>query len=665
MQSVSLPGFDPLVFFAKLSERERKVAFFTSGDWTVLAWNPVRTIRRTDASIFAALEREQQKRRSSYSGTLPFVGGAIGYIAYEVGKRGGVFHVYDQAVLWNGKKVVVVGGKKFVTDIRKIQSRVSPSLESQREKGLGLSTVALAKAEVEVGARDHLRWQPSLTRSEYAKAFRSIQKDIRNGEYYQLNLTYTLKAFSSVAHRELFVSLLQRNPAACASYVEDGTRAILSLSPERFVTIDRGVITTRPIKGTRPRGRNAADDLRQQRALLVSEKEAAELNMITDLLRNDIGKVSEIGSVRVKEHRALQKNPTVWHTYSVIEGRLRKTLHPVRAIESMFPGGSITGCPKQAAMKRICELETEERGAYCGSMLMQSDHGLLDSTVLIRTIVADGKRLSLGIGGGIVADSILEDEWQETKQKAKAFLPSPLDPWNADTFGVFETMRVEDGVICDLNAHLRRLQQSATLLRMKLPESIAAICSRLKTEALMSRFPLARVKVVCTPEDVLLEIRPLTMDARDRTGASVTVIACDRAIPEAKALPYIREWNAHEAARKQGFDEALLQDTSGRILEAAYANLFWVKDGTLFTADQNVLRGITREHILRLAKKKKIPLRYRSAKASDLLSADEVFLTKSTTGITPVIKINTTLIGSGKTGSMTEDLMRNYEGYRG
>lgn len=398
LRKLSLSGFDSLDFFSKLQATEKKPAYFTSGVWVVLAWNPEKSLRLKNAKVFRALQKAKKRRITSYHGDLPFIGGAIGFLEYDAENRGGIFHVYDHALLSDGKKLIAVGDRKFAAQVRAICLRPLPSFSPPS-----------------------LVWKASVTRSEYKRAFRSIQKDIRNGEYYQLNLTYTLQANADCDRRLLFCALARKNPAPCTAYFEDGDTAILSLSPERFLTIDNGHIVTCPIKGTRPRGKKRAEDLRCRNELLRSEKEAAELNMITDLLRNDIGKVSEAGSVHVSGHRLLQKNPSVWHTYSVIEGRLRPDIHPLEALESMIPGGSVTGCPKRAAMLAIDEVEKTERGPYCGCMVMLSDHGRLDSSILIRTIVAKKKHLSLGIGGGIVADSDVKSEWEETRQKAAPF----------------------------------------------------------------------------------------------------------------------------------------------------------------------------------------------------------------------------------------------------
>ncbi len=693
--TLSLSGFDPLEFFSKLSTREKNAAYFTSGIWTIVAWNPTRTIRIKNDKIFGALRRADKKRYRSYKGDLPFIGGCIGYLDYDVEKKGGIFHQYEEALLWNGTKIFAIGDRKFTKEVRSIHGRFLPSTSSPNpfsrcgwgEGGAlaSFDTNLLSEKQrtplpkrISAGRGDggEVRWKPSITRTEYTRAFQKIQHDIKNGEYYQLNLTYTLEAMYRQSKRQLFTSLLRANPASCSSYFEDRDLAVLSLSPERFVTIDHGRITTCPIKGTRPRGKTSAEDLKFRTELLGSEKETAELNMITDLLRNDIGKVSKTGTVQVTAHRRLQKNPTVWHTYSVIEGELLPDVHPVQVLRSMFPGGSVTGCPKQVAIERIDQLEKRKRGPYCGSMVMLSDSGRMDSTILIRTIVAEGNRLSLGIGGGIVADSKVEDEWQETKQKAKAFASPPaplpalmrlgrgehrqsaLDPSNPNVYGVFETMRVEDGQILDCGAHLKRLKKSAAILKMKLPRSMTAIRSLVKKLLTEKQHSLARLKLVCTPTDILIDIQPLLINQYEKSGISATFIQCERALPEGKILPYHREWNAHEEAKKKGYDEALLVDASGSVPEAAYGNIFWVREGTLCTANRSMLPGITRAKVLTIAKQLKIPVRFALPKKSDLLLADEVFLTKSTVGITPIIRIQKTMIGNGRRGKITETLMK-------
>lgn len=666
-QRVSLAGFHPLRFFSKLRSSEKNVALFTSGAWTVIAWNPSHTIEGSDASVFETL-----KKLPVRTSALPFSGGAIGYCSYgfgcalqgvvsrhRSGLQGAVFHVYDQAVLWDGKSVTVVGDTDFVKDVERIHLRPF--------SGSPLSDIT---------------WEPALTLGEYRKKFQTVMRGIRDGELYQLNLSYPFLAESETNPRKLFTGFAETNPASCAAYFEHEDTAIISLSPERFVTIEKGVITTRPIKGTRPRGTTPMQDKRLADGLLASTKEAAELNMITDLLRNDVGKVSAAGTVKVLEHRALQKNPTVWHTYSVIRGTLEINLHPIDAFASMFPGGSVTGCPKVAAMKEIDRLEDSARGAYCGSMLMLGANGYLDSIILIRTVVQQKNRLTLGMGGGIVADSDCLSEYDETRRKAHSFLTFSasqsaryfrgkreiaadsvaqlFDLTNEKTVGVFETLRADAGKIHDLKAHLVRLRHSAALVGIKIP-SLAVLTKNLKHVVSRHSAPALRVKLVCTKGDAVIETRPLPTDPAREHGIAVTVVSADRKIPEAKALPYTKEYAAHHEAGSKGYGEALLRRSDGSITEGAYSNLFFVKDGALWTAEHDMLPGITRATVIKIAKRLKIPVHFVSLQEPDMWHAEEIFLTSSLHGITPVIRLDAEFVGSGKPGKITKRLQKAFE----
>ena len=195
---------------------------------------------------------------------------------------------------------------------------------------------------------------------------------------------------------------------------------ILSASPERFIKTDGKMIHTYPIKGTVARGKTPEEDEAQRQILLNSEKEKAELNMITDLLRNDLGKISKTGSVNVVEHRVARPFPSIWHSYSHVQGEL--AVSPVEALLSMVPGGSITGCPKIRAMEIIHELEWCKRGIYTGTIGMIEPNGDLDFNIAIRTLIKEKTKLYLQVGGGLVYDSELDLEWEEIFNKARPFL---------------------------------------------------------------------------------------------------------------------------------------------------------------------------------------------------------------------------------------------------
>lgn len=270
-------------------------------------------------------------------------------------------------------------------------------------------------------------FKPTINKTAYNYAFKKIKKYIKEGDVYQLNLTHRLEASTNVPAKELFIRIIQNNPVNYLAYIQGDEFEILSASPERFAKIENGNIETCPIKGTRPRGKNNKADHKLKNELLKSEKEAAELNMITDLLRNDLGKICKIGTVKVKGRRLIQKCPTVWHTYSKITGKIDTT--PIQALISMLPGGSVTGCPKKRAIEIIDELEPSTRGLYTGvigyiepNQNLPTGQARLNFSIAIRTIIKKGKKLYLQVGGGIVNDSIQKSEYQETLDKARSFI---------------------------------------------------------------------------------------------------------------------------------------------------------------------------------------------------------------------------------------------------
>jgi para-aminobenzoate synthetase component 1 len=260
----------------------------------------------------------------------------------------------------------------------------------------------------------------------------AVRAAIGRGEIYQANLTRRLEAPFSGDPWPLFRRLRTGDPALFAGYLDLGAspatgtpRALLSASPEPYLTIDgAGNVSTDPIKGTRPRGRTRDEDRALARELLASPKDQAENVMIVDVLRNDLGRVCEPGSVRVPRLLRLERTAAVQHLVTTVTGRLRPGLDAFDLLAASFPGGSITGAPKIRAMELIERLEPVRRGPYCGSMLWLGPDGRMGSSILIRTFVADGSRLTLHIGGGITWRSDPGAEWDETVAKARGPLSS-------------------------------------------------------------------------------------------------------------------------------------------------------------------------------------------------------------------------------------------------
>lgn len=262
---------------------------------------------------------------------------------------------------------------------------------------------------------------PSVPRDQYLKDLNRVIDYIYAGDIYQANLTQRFTVPLRQEPWELYLQLHKHNPAPFAAYIPYPDFQILSSSPERFISINSdGVIETRPIKGTRPRGIEPGQDRALADELLSSTKDRAELTMIVDLERNDLGRLAEFGSVEVSDLIRLEKYPTVWHLVSTIKAQLRQGITASEILGAIFPGGSITGAPKIRAMEIIEELEPYKRGIYTGSIGYLGFDGAWDLNIVIRTIILKDGYAYLNAGGGIVADSIPETEYQETLHKAQA-----------------------------------------------------------------------------------------------------------------------------------------------------------------------------------------------------------------------------------------------------
>jgi len=265
-----------------------------------------------------------------------------------------------------------------------------------------------------------LRVASNFTREAYLAAIRRAKEHIAAGDIYQVNLSQRLSAPLATTPFDLYRRLTRTNPAPFSAYFETPEAAIVSCSPERFLQVRGREVETRPIKGTRPRGETPAEDARLAAELLASEKDRAENVMIVDLERNDLGRVCEYGSVHAPELFAVESYATVHHLVSTVRGRLHPNANAVDCLRASFPGGSITGAPKVRSMEIIEELEPTRRGVYTGAIGYLCFSGDMDLNIVIRTLVVKDGVAHFQVGGGLVADSDPDAEYQETIDKAQA-----------------------------------------------------------------------------------------------------------------------------------------------------------------------------------------------------------------------------------------------------
>lgn len=259
----------------------------------------------------------------------------------------------------------------------------------------------------------------NFTEEEYKEAVRRVRKNIKEGTIYQANISQQFRVEFQGDSFRLFKMLNKINPAPMSAYLDWGKCKLISSSPERFLLKKGRHVESRPVKGTRPRGMDKAGDSRLKQELIESGKDSAELAMIVDLVRNDLGKTAGQGTVRVQSPKVIEEYTNVFHSLAVVTSCLREEVAPLELVRSCFPGGSITGCPKVQAMKVIEEIEKDKRGFYCGSIGYIGFNGDLDLSIAIRTFIERNNNLYFNLGGGIVYDSDSQEEYDETMHKGE------------------------------------------------------------------------------------------------------------------------------------------------------------------------------------------------------------------------------------------------------
>ncbi|MCS0333446.1 aminodeoxychorismate synthase component 1 [Vibrio diabolicus] len=350
---------------------------------------------------------------------LPFVGGALGYFSYDLGRRVETMPELAEKDLNTPDMAVGLYEWAVVVDHQlKKACLVGQNIEQAWQ------WLNEQKAEQTVDFALSGAWQSNMTKESYATRFDKVQEYLLSGDCYQINLAQRFNAPYQGCEWQAYLKLESANQAPFSAFIRMPESSILSISPERFLELKDRVIETKPIKGTRPRSEDPKQDNANAHDLQTAEKDQAENLMIVDLLRNDIGRVASPGSVHVPKLFEIESFPAVHHLVSTIRANLDEQYSPADLLRACFPGGSITGAPKVRAMQIIEELEPHRRSAYCGSIGYISRHGRMDTSITIRTLVAENHKLYAWAGGGVVADSDCASEYQETLDKLSKILPA-------------------------------------------------------------------------------------------------------------------------------------------------------------------------------------------------------------------------------------------------
>ncbi len=483
-----------------------------------------------------------------------------------------------------------------------------------------------------------IAWQPSISREAYERCIHAIREHIRNGDTYQVNFTYRLRAVAESDPWELFLRIAGDGQAPFAAFVDTGEWAICSASPELFLRIDGTRIESRPMKGTSARGLWFEDDQAKKDALISSGKQRAENVMIVDMVRNDLGRVAQYGTVQVPHLFTPEQYPTVWQLTSTVVARTDEPLD--RILQATFPPASITGAPKRRTMEIITNLESDPRRIYTGTIGFISPGRQAQLNVAIRTVLMHRPtgHVEYGVGGGVVWDSTAAGEYEESLTKTKALAPLPRD------FDLLETMLWSPGTGYGLlEHHLTRLSRSAAFFNFafdprKVRDELAVFAASLapgsqRVRLLVSRLGHARCEAVAV-DAAALRFRDIVLAAGpiDRSDVFLYHKTTQRAVYEAaiKACP--------------GTDDVLLFNDAGEVTETTVANIAVEIGGIQYTPPVRcgLLPGTQRAMMLEQGL-----LRERVLTIDEVLSSQDIHLLNSVRGMQRV-RVRRTGKGSGR-----------------
>ena len=499
----------------------------------------------------------------------------------------------------------------------------------------------------------------SMEQAAYEQAIGNIHDLIAAGDSYQVNFTFKHHFEVAGDTTALYQQLRQRQPVAYSALLATGDQHILSLSPELFIRRKNNLLTTRPMKGTTARGTTPDEDAANRDFLTRDPKSRAENLMIVDLLRNDIGRVCETGSVTVTDLFTVESYQSLHQMTSGITGQAREGLRATELIRALFPCGSITGAPRIRTMEIIHELECAPRGLYTGSIGMIAPDDDLCFNVAIRTLVIDAKnnkssRGELGIGSGIVHDSVAADEYRECLLKGQ-FLSAHQAPSSGSDFFLIETLRwTEAEGYWLLDDHLARLRHSADFFGYRFGQQ-AVMEALNKIDPACG--PLQRVRLLlgrdgeCTVTRNTLD-QAAIQAATTFTISEKTIDSTDPFFYHKTTRRTLYDTELAQQTKQKNCDEVVFLNERGEVAEGARSNIFIEKEGQLLTPPltSGLLNGVLRRHLLRKSYK---GLREQMMTIEDLRTADQVFLGNSVRGLMKATEINTKI--STKIGPATPE----------
>ncbi|OQW98388.1 MAG: aminodeoxychorismate synthase, component I [Desulfobacteraceae bacterium A6] len=616
---------------------------------------------------------------------IPFCSGLMGYLSYDLKDsleklpRTSVDDIRLPDILFYAPSIILVHDK-----IKDETNLFIPAGNCNACEARDAFGEILKQKPAEAGNNIYAGgFKSGFDKEAYLEAVNKIREYIKAGDVYQVNMSQRFTAEFSGDSFDLFRIFYRKNPAPFFSFINAGDHQIISTSPERFIHQKERRVETRPIKGTRPRGSTDAEDEKLQIDLLKSGKDDAELSMIVDLIRNDLGKVCKAGSVKVVEHKRIESYRNVYHLVSIVEGVLDDGLDSADLIRAIFPGGSITGCPKIRAMEIIDELEPCRRHIYTGSIGYIGFHDTMDLSIAIRTATVYNGRIIYSVGGGIVFDSNPEDEYDETLHKGRTIMEtfgkeeerpgkksfiwhngvikpaeSAYIPADSEGFlygyGFFETIRVSKGKPELLCEHIGRFENAWKHLFKDDPPDLTweDIINQVIRENGLNNETAALKIIAAKGNGKTLFNNELLVTARSYThrlnggierGLALAAYPEPRQTPLAdyKTLNYLYYLLAGRWAKENNADEALILNPDGSISETNTANILVIKGRRVIKpVSPHALPGIMEEAVCALLLGMEYSVEKRKIYPEEMLSADGIILTNSLMGAVPALRFD-------------------------